>query len=365
MNLENLSLTNFRNIDQAVLTPAPQFNVFWGDNAQGKTNLLEAIYLLATLKSFRSAKNEDFIRHGKVDCRIAAEVCSLKVRHRMDLSITSQGKSPRIDAKEARYPERYLGLLHPVLFSPEEVGIVKGFPAGRRALLDRAVFQTDQDFLLLARNFSRCLKQRNQLLKNGTSSKTLEPWSEQLIQAGARLRQARTIYLNRMVPLLHETYRSISGDKEQADLQYPGAGEDLQELENSLRADLQRCADRELRQGITLAGPHRDDPQFLIDGRSLRLYGSQGQQRSYMLAFKTAQIMDLEQRTGQQPVLLLDDMTSELDRRRQGFFFRFLLERRGQVFITTTDVQPLLNEGLHQARFYRVENGSLQQDRQE
>jgi DNA replication and repair protein RecF len=111
-----------------------------------------------------------------------------------------------------------------------------------------------------------------------------------------------------------------------------------------------------------LAGPHRDDPLFLVEGRPLRMFGSQGQQRSYMLAFKTAQIMDLEKQIGESPVLLLDDMTGELDRQRQGFFFRFLLERRGQVFITTTDIQPLQKEGLQHARFFRVSQGTIQED---
>lgn len=123
-----------------------------------------------------------------------------------------------------------------------------------------------------------------------------------------------------------------------------------------------RNAEREKMSGQTLSGPHRDDPLFLVQGRPLRLYGSQGQQRSFMLAFKTAQIMDLEKRTGEPPVLLLDDMTSELDRRRQGFFFRFLHSRRGQVFITTTDVQTLISEGMGEARFVRVSTGAFLED---
>jgi DNA replication and repair protein RecF len=165
-----------------------------------------------------------------------------------------------------------------------------------------------------------------------------------------------------LLPLLREAYRNITGGKEEADLHYSAGAPSIEELEDTLRRELERSREREKNLGQTLAGPHRDDLRFVVNGRPLRLYGSQGQQRSYILAFKAAQIMDLEKRTGESPVLLLDDMTSELDRQRQEYFFRFLQARQGQVFITTTDIRHLIDEGFRQARFYRVSGGAVEED---
>jgi DNA replication and repair protein RecF len=239
------------------------------------------------------------------------------------------------------------------------MGLIKGSPAGRRDLLDRAVFQADPTFLGRAQDYRRLLKQRNCLLKENRSAAEMLSWTDNLIRSGVRIRQDRFLYLRRLVPLLKECYRNITGGQEEADLLYPEGDDCVVKLEQALRRQLARVLERERRLGQTLAGPHRDDPQFIVNERPLRLYGSQGQQRSFILAFKSAQIMDLEAITGEPPVLLLDDMTSELDRQRQNFFFRFLQARKGQVFITTTEIRPLIEEGFRQARFYRVEKGSL------
>lgn len=362
MRLEQLSLSNYRNIEQAEFIPVPGFNVLWGDNAQGKTNLLEAIYLLGHLRSFRSSRSEELVRQGEPVCRLKATVTSLEVRRQVELTLGSEGRSARIDGKEVRSPGLFMRSVRPVLFAPEEVSLVKGYPAGRRALLDRAIFQSDPDYLERAQLYARCLRQRNLLLRQGRVEAEIDPWTEQMIQAGARLRFDRLCYLKQLIPLLCETYRQIAGNREEAELLYPAAEGSETELAAALRRDFEKLHQRERTFGQSLAGPHRDDPLFQVDGRPLRLYGSQGQQRSFILAFKTAQVIDLERRLGEPPVLLLDDMTSELDRRRQSFFFRFLLERQGQVFITTTDARTLRAEGIHQARFFRIEKGTLRQD---
>lgn len=362
MNLHRLTLRDFRNIGKVEIVPDPGFNIFWGSNAQGKTNLLEGVYLLGNLKSFRGAHNRELIRQGAPLSRLKGEVECQGVRRHIELQIEGHGKSGKVDGKEARTTGSFLGHLRPILFSPEEVNLIKGSPAGRRDLLDRAVFQAEPAFLGRAQEYRRLLRQRNCLLKENRSPGAIHPWSEGLIRTGARIRQDRCLYLERLLPLLREAYRNISGGKEEADIHYSAGAPSVEELEESLRRELERSEDRERNLGQTLAGPHRDDPRFLVNGRLLRLYGSQGQQRSFILAFKAAQIMDLETRTGEPPVLLLDDMTSELDRQRQGFFFRFLQARQGQVFITTTDIRPLIDEGFRQARFYRVSGGAVEED---
>ena len=359
MHLSHLVLRDFRNASQIDIIPDPGFNIFWGENAQGKTNLLESIYLLATLKSFRGARNEDLIRQGTSRARIQAEaVCGGVVRS-LQLTIASEGKQPRVDGKTVTTAANFFGHLRPVVFAPEEVALVRGAPAGRRSLLDRAIFQADPSYLGRAQEYARVLRQRNRLLKDQRPKDEVAPWTAKLIEAGAAIRGERQAYLTRLVPHFREAYQHICGGREWAELSYPEGLEQSADREAALARSLAAQRESEQRAGTTLSGPHRDDPQFLLDGRSIRPFASQGQQRSLMLAFKTAQIIDLEQRMGEAPVLLLDDLTGELDRRRQEFFFRFLLERRSQVFLTTTDLQPLLNEGFSRARRFRVRGGTL------
>lgn len=359
MHIRQLNLKNYRNIEEAKVKPSHEFNVLWGDNAQGKTNLIESIYLLGSLRSFRNHKNEEIIGFNSSESLIIGEVVCKNVRRCLEMSIRKCGKEIKVDGKSTKNISQFLNYLRPVLFAPEEVALIKGNPAGRRALLDRAIFQTNPVFLENAQMYERCLRQRNKLLKEGKENKEITPWTEQLIVAGARIRYERLCFLERFVPLLREIYRAIAGGGECADLRYLSEFNDEKSLQRALRHELTLQEKRERFYGQTLIGPHRDDPLFLVNERPLKLFGSQGQQRSYMLAFKTAQIIDLEKQRGEPPVLLLDDMTGELDRRRQGFFFRFLLERRSQVFITTTDIIPLRQEGINDARFFQVCQGKI------
>lgn len=363
MHLSRLVLRNYRNIESLDIDPDKDFNILWGNNAQGKTNILEAIYLLANLKSFRGSRNEELIRYGNELCQASGEVIASGVRRKIAISVDRHGKKARLDGKTPQSSVEFFGHLRPVLFSPEEVGLMRGSPAGRRGLIDRAIFQCYPNFLSLFQEYGQYLKNRNKCLKEAQRENDIFPWTEGLIRTGSRLRLERIRYIRRLIPLFKEAYQSISEGKEEADIHYPFGETSEQALQEQLRQELARSKEREYRLGQTLAGPHRDDPLFLIDGHPVRLYGSQGQQRSFVLAFKTAQIMDLESILGEPPVLLLDDMTGELDRRRQGYFFRFLLQQKGQVFITTTDIQPLIREGIQGGRFFRVENGNLKQSR--
>jgi DNA replication and repair protein RecF len=359
MTLTRLILHNYRNIPTAEICPEAGFNIFCGDNAQGKTNTLESIYLLGHYKSFRRGRNDELI--GDIDrfCRVQGDFCTNDLTENVCLTIAGDQKNLKINGKQPQHSNEMFGRFPSVLFAPEEVGITKGYPAGRRSLLDRALCHTQPSFLDLARAYQRCLRQRNTLLKEGVAQAMLYPWTEELIVTGAKVRLARRQYLNRLLPLLRDAYREICADRETADLVYPINYDNLADLKDDLRRNLEREHSREKKYGMTMAGPHRDDPVFMVDNRVLGLYGSQGQQRSFILAFKTAQIIDLEQETGSVPLLLLDDMTSELDRKRLDFFFRFLHERKGQVFITCTELTPLQNAGFTNMRAFRVQEGIL------
>jgi DNA replication and repair protein RecF len=359
MTLKRLVLRNFRNIADTEICPEAGFNILIGDNAQGKTNTLESIYLLGHFKSFRRGRNEDLIGSNDKHTRIFGEFNSAGMRETVCITVSGDQKNLLINGKRPQQSSEMFGRFPSVLFAPEEVSLPKGYPAGRRALLDRALCQTQPSFLDQARAYQRCLRQRNILLKQGAPSQNLLPWTEEIIKTGAMVRLARREYLNRLIPLLRDTYSEICEGREKIDLIYPTDCSNLSDLKEELRKNLEREHHREKKYGMTMAGPHRDDPVFMVDDRVLGLYGSQGQQRSFILAFKTAQIIDLEQQTGVVPLLLLDDMTSELDRKRQEFFFRFLHRRQGQVFITCTELSPLQSAGFSCTRTFRIREGKV------
>jgi DNA replication and repair protein RecF len=359
MYLERLALQNFRNLCKTELTWSPGFNVIWGLNAQGKTNLLEAIYLLGHLKSFRSARGHDLIQNQQESAWLGGSVYSQQVSHRLELALHEKGRNPKVDGKTVQRLSQFLGYLRPILFTPEEMGLIKGYPAGRRALLDRAILQTDSTYLDRVQEFERILRQRNQLLKKAASDSEIDVWSEKLASSGGRIRLDRFDYLLRFQKYLQQVYREISRGAEQVEIRHPGEYGSKVELQDKLLQQLydNRVRERQLRQ--TLAGPHRDDPEFLIDDKPLRTFGSQGQQRSFLLAFKAGQVLDLEETLGDSPVLLLDDLASELDQQRQSGFFDFLKARQGQVFITTTHPANLGETVLQSARFQRVLQGNV------
>lgn len=361
MFLEQLTVRRFRNLSEANLSWGEGFNVIWGRNAQGKTNLLEAVYLLGHLKSFRGARSAELIQEGATAARVCGRVVSGRVLHQMEITIEERGQTPRLDGKVVQRLSQFLGTVRPVLFTADELGLLKGAPAGRRALLDRAVLQADPGYLDRVQAFQRILRQRNQLLKERAPQTQLEPWDEALIDSGAQLRCDRSRYLERLQPVLVRVGAEIAGGEEIA-LLYRHAVTDAEKCRQQLRHDLERLHGRERLLGQTLVGPHRDDPEPLVGGRPLKLFGSQGQMRSFLLAFKAAQLIVLEELLGEPPLLLLDDLASELDAERQGSFFAFLRQRRGQVLITTTHPATLGPAVCPQARYYRVEQGSIDEN---
>lgn len=359
MQLTQLKLYNFRNIERVELQPHRYFNIFHGLNAQGKTNILESICLLGSLKSFRSARNDDLIRRNSIEARIKGRSIKNSVADEMQLDINKQGKTARLNGKIVSQPDNYLNCLRPVVFSPEEVSLAKGGPAGRRRLIDRAVFQASPGFLTTVQNYDRQLKQRNRLLKEKRSETELIPWTEALVQTGAQIRLARKKYIESIQTEFTNCYKKISGGCERAGIYYKPDCGSLEELQRSFTDELSRQKDQEHKYGMTLSGPHRDDIHFQLEERSLRDSGSQGEQRSFILALKTVQVIDLEKRYGEPPLLLLDDLFGELDHQRQKYFFQFLLEMQGQVFITTTDMKPLNNSGISEGSFFKVEDGVI------
>jgi DNA replication and repair protein RecF len=362
MKLKKLSLAFFRNLEKAELHPGPRFNIFYGMNAQGKTNLLESIYLLGTTKSFRLARNGEMVMWGSPSCMVKGEVERDGIAREIDLIVEKTGKRVRVDRKPVVKLADFFGSLNVVVFSPEDIAMVRGMPEGRRKYLDRAVFSGEADYLIFHHEYYRILKNRNALLRTG-DDRGLDVWSEKLAEAGARLIASRLAYLGEIAVLLQEFYGTIAGSGEEAGLSYRPhllAGEGLpEESKTMLAAALARTAAEERRAGATVVGPHRDDIEFLLNGKLLKHHASQGQQRSFVLALKMAEIEYIQRRHGDPPVLLLDDMTSELDQERNRNLMEFLRNKEMQVFITTTALQNILLDTREQCQTFRVDAGRV------
>jgi len=367
MNLSRLTLRAFRNVSSMEISFAPGCNVVHGSNAQGKTNLLEAIYLLGTLKSFRMARNAELIQWGSDQGFVRGEVENGGGNREIALLVEPAGKTVKVDGKAVTRMAEFAGCLTAVVFFPEEIAMVRGMPEVRRRYLDRAIFTADGTYLSLYHDFHKILRSRNLLLRN-RDLVSLEAWSVELSQAGARLQQRRIRYVAELAPLFSHYYRVIAGNAEDAALAYRPhrltAEALLRDGQRAFQAALEAAADDELERRVTLVGPHRDDLEFRLGGRPVRHSASQGQQRSLVLALKMAEIEYLQRETGTPPLLLLDDMTSELDRERNANLMAFLQNRAMQVFITTTRPDTLPAAILQAGRVFRIEEGTISCERE-
>jgi len=363
MTIQRLSLQSFRNLEATALEFGQGFNIFCGDNAQGKTNILESIYLLGTLKSFRMAKNQDLICWDKQFSLVKGMISANGSNREVALLLERGAKKVRVDTKAVARVADFFGILTTVLFAPEELTMVRGAPESRRRYLDRAIFAGDMMYLTRHHEYVRILKQRNSLLKSG-DSRSLDPWSEQLATAGAQIVTGRVSYLNRIDALLKSIYREISGTDDEAGIAYKPAystySENVHENVEHMAAALQKLKEQELIQRTTLTGPHRDDIVFTLNGKHLRTSASQGQQRCFVMALKMAEIDFLRQCCNQLPVLLLDDMASELDSKRTGNLLKFIADRRMQVFVTTTGMDTFgMFKDSENARLFHVKRGTV------
>ena len=362
MKLIKLKLGSFRNLKNIELAPGKKFNVFYGNNGQGKTNLLESIYLLATMKSFKQAKNCELIAFGAEFALLRAVVERDLVKREISVLLEKQGKKAKIDAKLATRMADFFGNLNVVVFTPEEISMVRGGPELRRRYLDRAVFTCDLGYLAAYHDYAKILKNRNALLKNNETF-GMEVWTEQLVQAATVVIEKRNAYLQEIEKLLQLFYTDISGNDESVQLEYRLHGVDQQayaeDAHRALFMALKKHGAEERRRGSTAIGPHRDDLYFGLNGRSTRHFASQGQQRCFVLALKMAEIEFITRCFDAPPVLLLDDMTSELDRERNSNLMEFLKKKDMQVFITTTSLENIDLQDMENNRTFRISEGTI------
>jgi len=348
--LERLETLGFRNLSHQSLAPHPRFNLIRGENAQGKTNLLEAVSVLSTLRSFRARRVEELLRFGEARARLRGAVREGEERSELEVTLRPGGRQARLSGKVPRETTEYLRCFPTVLFWPEELAVPRGSPAERRRLLDSAVATVWPGFLPLSRDYQRALLSRNRILHDppSRSGSTLsEVYERQLAELGGKLIAARVRFLRGFGPVFARVFREISRSGAEGALHYRGreeleaAGDSVAGLGEALLRLYRDTRGVDQARKATSVGPHADDLEFQIDGRRARSFGSQGQLRSLVLAFKIAQILDGHEKLGRYPVLLLDDVSSELDPKRNSYLFEFIKSIDAQTFLTTTLVSGL------------------------
>lgn len=372
MRLESIELTNFRNIRSLSLQAASGVNVIHGENAQGKTNLTEAIWLFTGAKSFRGAKEKELIRFGEVSSRNSIIFSSALRRQSASIELfSSENFSPDKKLKRVELngislenTSELAGQFYAVVFSPTHLSLVREGPAFRRKFLDTAISQILPRYDHYLHEYQRILLQRNTLLKDlmrfPQLIDTMEVWEENLAKAAAAIVFCRARYISRIRPKTAEVYDGISSGKERFDMHYLCGVQAAQELtRNDLKEfflkELQKTRKADIERGTTLCGPHRDDLELLVNDMPMRLYGSQGQQRSGVLALKMAECSMVEEVTSETPIILLDDVMSELDAGRRDYLLNHLENR--QVFITCCDDSSF--HGLKSGKRFLIRSGEL------
>lgn len=336
--------------------------VFTGPNAQGKTNILEALHLCCLGRSHRTSRDEELIRWGQHAARVNVTTSQMDGTHEVSVLLDRTQKKKKVVRIGTRQAERIgelLGHVCAVLFSPEDLQIVKSGPAERRRFIDMQLSQLRPAYFYALQRAVRTLNQRNALLReiarNPSLLPTLDMWDEQLAQTGAVIAENRREAIGRLGEIAAQAHASLTGGREALRLWYISQVGNEQDVRQALLARLRAARSEDLRRCTTTVGVHRDDIGIAINDKEARTFASQGQQRSAVLSLKLAQLELAGQERGEAPVLMLDDVMSELDpgRRRQ------LIERidRVQTFVTRTDVSDLA--GARQGAVYRVENGTL------
>lgn len=368
MFIKELELTNFRNYEKLHLTFDEAVNVIIGENAQGKTNLLEAIYLLAFTKSHRTANDRELIKWEEDFAKIRAVLHKKNQNVPLELIFHKNGKKAKLNHIEQKKLSEFIGALNVVMFAPEDLSLVKGAPQIRRRFIDMELGQIEPLYLFHLSEYQKIVKQRNTYLKQlqkerNPDTTLLDILTEQLIGHASVILQRRFNFLKKLRKWAVPIHKKISRQLEELSISYVPTIEVLEEaaeetIIKTFRERFEQIKENEIERGTTLIGPHRDDLQFFINGKDVKQYGSQGQQRTTTLSLKLAEIDLIYEQIGEYPVLLLDDVLSELDDFRQSHLLS-AIQGKVQTFVTTTSVDGIDHETLKRATMYNVVGGTV------
>lgn len=357
MIIKSLELADFRNYDSLHIDFSKGTNILYGDNAQGKTNILEAIYLSATTKSHKGSKDKDIVNFNKEESHIRTYLEKDGLDIRVDMHLRkNKTKGIAIDGQKIKKAAELLGLLNVVFFSPEDLSIIKNGPAERRRFVDMELCQLDQFYLYNLNHYNKIVNQRNKLLKdmyfNPSLRETLNIWDSQLVSFGSKIIERRKLFVEQLNDIIYDIHRKLSGDKEELVIQYePDVV--IDEYEKSLV----KCQDKDVKLKQTTVGPHRDDFSFIVGNVDIRKFGSQGQQRTAALSLKLSEIELVKKIANDNPVLLLDDVLSELDSHRQNYLLSSIGEI--QTIITCTGLDEFVNNRFEIDKVFQIENGKI------
>ncbi len=366
MILTRLELLNFRNYKQQQVEFSPEKNIIVGRNAQGKTNLLEAFYFLSHLKSNRAPRMRELVTEGLEEASVRGLIMDGEFRLNMHVSFGRRGRSVDVNGQKLESAARAKGLVKCVMFSPDDLYVIKGDPARRREFLDETMEELGPVAAKTVLHYKHVLRQRNAVLRSweehGTSlNKVIEPWDDALARAGAEIVAERIDMVEKMARYAGGVYEEIAGESHGVAITYNGTfeptGPQKAQIASSMREELDAARSKEKRTRTTVVGPHRDDVELRLDGREAKSSASQGEQRTLAFCLRVAQKRYLEDETGKVPITLLDDVLSELDRERRAGVLR-VAGAGSQAIITTTDLLEDF-EALG-ARVFRVERGTVE-----
>jgi len=373
MYINKILLKNYRNIEKTYLNLNPNLNIFIGNNGQGKTNLLESVYLIATTESHRTNRDSELINWDKDKALIQLKLLKKDYDLTISYEIEGRNKSIKINNNPLEKISDLVGNLNVILFSPEDLKIIKGGPSNRRKFLDLEISQVNPYYYHLLKEYDHIIKQRNNLLKKMYYQKNkdinlLEVWDEKLAEKGSKILFKRLKVLKKLKILARLSQRKLTNGNENLSINYDctlniNNDYSLEDIKNVFLNKLKDDRNDEFERGYTLSGPHRDDLIFKINKVNVRKYGSQGQQRTVALGLKLAELEFMKSESGEYPVLLLDDVFSELDKTRKNTLLSIINDKI-QTLITTTDLDDIDNfKYKRSSKIFNVKNGIIEESK--
>lgn len=357
MIIESIELKNYRNYDELHMEFSAGTNILYGNNAQGKTNILEAVYVCCTTKSHRGSKDREMIHFHEDESHIKLNIRKNDVPYRIDMHLKkNKAKGVAINGIPIRKASELFGIVNVVFFSPEDLNLIKNGPAERRKFIDLELCQLNKLYVHSLVSYNRILMQRNKLLKDlffhPEYEETLDVWDMQLVQYGREIIRYRQDFIEQLNEIIRDIHLNLSGEKEILKIVYdPNASTE------NLEQEIKRSRPQDLKQKTTLVGPHRDDIGFYIDDIDIRKFGSQGQQRTAALSLKLAEIELVKKLVRDYPILLLDDVLSELDGERQNHLLSAI--NHIQTMITCTGLEDFVNNRFQIDKLFRVVGGTV------
>ncbi|WP_042352992.1 DNA replication/repair protein RecF [Bacillus massiliigorillae] len=370
MYIESLKVKNYRNYEKLEVSFENKVNVILGENAQGKTNIMESIYVLAMAKSHRTSNDKELIRWDEEYAKIEGRIHKRNSTIPLELVISKKGKKAKSNHIEQQRLSQYVGNMNVVMFAPEDLNLVKGSPQVRRRFIDMEIGQVSALYLHDYSQFQKILQQRNHYLKllqikKQTDLAMLDVLTEQFIQYAVKIIEKRFQFLTLLQKWAEPIHDGISRGLETLKIQYKPSVDVSESMDLSTMIDKYtekfiKIKQREIDRGVTLFGPHRDDLAFIVNGRDVQTFGSQGQQRTTALSLKLAEIELIHAEIGEYPILLLDDVLSELDDYRQSHLLN-TIQGKVQTFVTTTSIEGIDHATLRAAATFHVIQGDMKQ----